>query len=108
MQDLDWDPQGRFLLSVSTDQTARIFAPWRREAAAAAGQPPTWHELARPQVHGYDMQCVCFAAPDGSRYVSGADEKLLRVFEAPLYFLKSYRRVCLGEVLAAGEGDDGG
>ena len=32
VQDISWEPQGgRFLVSVSSDQTARLLAPWRRE-----------------------------------------------------------------------------
>ena len=36
--------------------------------------PQTWHEVARPQIHGYDMQCV--AMTTSLQYVSGADEKV--------------------------------
>ncbi|XP_043545888.1 elongator complex protein 2 isoform X2 [Chiloscyllium plagiosum] len=30
VQDLIWDPEGEFILSVGSDQTTRLFAPWRR------------------------------------------------------------------------------
>ena len=36
--------------------------------------PQTWHEMARPQIHGYDMQCV--AMTTSLLYISGADEKV--------------------------------
>ena len=39
--------------------------------------PQTWHEVARPQIHGYDMQCV--AMTTSLQYVSGADEKVSQV-----------------------------
>lgn len=29
--DLDWDPQGEFILSVGADQTTRLFTPWRKQ-----------------------------------------------------------------------------
>lgn len=31
VQDLSWDPDGEFLLSVGSDQTTRLFTPWRKE-----------------------------------------------------------------------------
>ena len=43
--------QGRYLVTVGRDQTARIHAPW-------SGGGGVWQEVARPQVHGYDMSCV--------------------------------------------------
>lgn len=39
----------------------------------------------RVQVHGHDMSCVA-DIPNSSCYVSGAEEKVLRVFEAPQTF----------------------
>ncbi|XP_028410980.1 elongator complex protein 2-like isoform X2 [Dendronephthya gigantea] len=81
VQDIAWDPEGgEFLVSLSSDQTTRIHAPWRR-----TGHTTTWHEIARPQVHGHNMQCLTMI----SRYcfVSGADEKVIRIFEAPKGFV---------------------
>ena len=31
--DMQWEPGGQFLLSVSTDQTTRLHAPWIREGS---------------------------------------------------------------------------
>lgn len=50
----------------------------------------SWHEVARPQVHGHDINCVTIIQGKGNhRFVCGADEKVARVFEAPLSFLKT-------------------
>ena len=55
----------------------------------------SWHELGRPQIHGYDLKCCAFL--DRFRFVSGADEKLLRNFEAPKIFLNNLYKLCLDE-----------
>ncbi|XP_072041091.1 elongator complex protein 2-like [Amphiura filiformis] len=86
VQDLDWDPEGTFLVSVSVDQTTRLHACWRRE-----GNQTSWHEIARPQVHGYDMQCIAMVGR--FKFVSGADEKVLRIFEAPRNFLENLSKI---------------
>nr|XP_058967609.1 elongator complex protein 2-like [Pocillopora verrucosa]XP_058967610.1 elongator complex protein 2-like [Pocillopora verrucosa] len=89
VQDIDWDPiDGQFLVSVSSDQTTRLHAPWRGEEF----QRPVWCEIARPQVHGYDMQCLSML----SRYkmASGADEKVLRIFSAPRQFMETFQKLC--------------
>ncbi|KAF5387850.1 hypothetical protein D9615_000356 [Tricholomella constricta] len=74
---LDWSPAGSYLLSAGLDQTTRI------HGATQTSDPsnPAWHELSRPQVHGYDLLDVAFI--DSLRFVSIADEKVARVFEAP-------------------------
>uniref|UniRef100_A0A6V7QWZ0 Elongator complex protein 2 n=1 Tax=Ananas comosus var. bracteatus TaxID=296719 RepID=A0A6V7QWZ0_ANACO len=96
VSDLTWAKSGKYLLSISHDQatnmiilqTARVFAPWRIEETS--GDKVSWHEIARPQVHGHDINCVTFIQGAGNhRFVSGADEKVARVFEAPLSFLKT-------------------
>lgn len=80
-----WSVGGRYLLTVSEDQTARL---WGR----VEGQ---WCEVARPQVHGHDFSCVASIPPsscsDQYRYASGSEEKVIRVFEAPLVFLETLR-----------------
>ncbi|XP_029022955.1 elongator complex protein 2 [Betta splendens] len=87
VQDLSWDPEGEFILSVGSDQTTRLFTPWRKHHA----QQETWHEISRPQIHGYDMQCL--ATVGRFQFVSGADEKVLRVFQAPRNFVENFANI---------------
>ncbi len=47
-----------------------------------------WRELARPQVHGYEMNAV--ASLDAVRYVSAGDEKVGRVFAATKGFVERF------------------
>ncbi|XP_072365109.1 elongator complex protein 2 isoform X1 [Scyliorhinus torazame] len=87
VQDLIWDPKGDFILSVGSDQTTRLFAPWRRSGY----EQVTWHEIARPQIHGFDMQCLAIIGR--FQFVSGADEKVLRVFTATRNFVENFSSI---------------
>lgn len=51
----------------------------------------TWHEISRPQIHGYDMQCLAMVGR--FLFVSGADEKVLRVFQAPRIFVENFANI---------------
>ena len=84
--DIAWSRGGHYLLSTGSDQTSRLHAEWRR------GKERTWHEFARPQIHGYDLNCVTSVSPQ--RFVSGADEKLLRVFDEPKNVAGMLDRLC--------------
>uniref|UniRef100_A0A673TP76 Elongator complex protein 2 n=1 Tax=Suricata suricatta TaxID=37032 RepID=A0A673TP76_SURSU len=84
VQDLLWDSEGEFIITVGTDQTTRLFAPWRRKGQSRV----TWHEIARPQIHGYDLKCLAMISR--FQFVSGADEKVLRVFSAPRNFVENF------------------
>jgi elongator complex protein 2 len=81
VEDLAWDPSASYLISVSTDQTSRVHAPCRDARGSI------WGELGRPQIHGYDLTCVAFLGR--LKFASGADEKVVRVFEAPKGFARS-------------------
>ncbi|ETN40500.1 uncharacterized protein HMPREF1541_04777 [Cyphellophora europaea CBS 101466] len=83
---ISWAPNGSYLLSTGSDQTTRLHAEWRR------GTKRTWHEFARPQIHGYDLNCV--SSTTGSQFASGADEKLLRVFDEPKSTARLLERLC--------------
>lgn len=74
---ISWSQDGVYLLSTSSDQTTRLHAEWATDSATTA----SWHEMARPQIHGYDLNCISTLGP--SSFVSGADEKLIRVFTEP-------------------------
>ncbi|KAF6046931.1 WD domain, G-beta repeat family protein [Candida parapsilosis] len=71
--DLRWSIGGEYFMATSLDQTTRLYAPWKRNSVT------TWHEIARPQIHGYDM--ICCDNITKTKFVSGGDEKILRVFE---------------------------
>ena len=51
----------------------------------------TWHEISRPQIHGYDMQCLAMVGR--FQFVSGADEKVLRAFRAPRNFVENFANI---------------
>ncbi|KAI1111072.1 WD40-repeat-containing domain protein [Nemania sp. NC0429] len=79
-----WAKNGSYLLSTSSDQTTRLHGSWKQNG--------TWHEMARPQIHGYDLNCI--DSLGGSQFVSGADEKLMRVFDEPKAVAKLLARLC--------------
>ncbi|XP_025786816.1 elongator complex protein 2 isoform X3 [Puma concolor] len=102
VQDLMWDPEGEFIITVGTDQTTRLFAPWKRKDQSQV----TWHEIARPQIHGYDLKCLAMISR--FQFVSGADEKVLRVFSAPQNFVENFCAITgqsLNLVLCNQDGD---
>lgn len=70
---ISWSKDGGFLLSTGSDQTTRLHMKWKSHG--------TWHEMSRPQIHGYDLNCI--DSLGSSQFVSGADEKLMRVFSEP-------------------------
>ncbi|KIX10496.1 uncharacterized protein Z518_01579 [Rhinocladiella mackenziei CBS 650.93] len=81
-----WAPDGSYLLSTSSDQTTRLHAEWKR------GEKRSWHEFSRPQIHGYDLNCIVSTNPH--QFSSGADEKLLRVFNEPKDIAGMLYRLC--------------
>lgn len=86
VRDIGWEPNGEFLYSASIDQTTRIHARWNRD-----GDSKTYHEIARPQVHGYDMQCL--AVLSRYKFASAAEEKIVRTFQAPGNFVENFRNL---------------
>ena len=112
---------GAYLTTVSSDQTCRIFAPLlpASEKAATDGSCGTastaaatpaadtllWKEISRPQIHGYDLNCVAMHQQQQYRqqqhqqtqypllYTAG-EEKLIRVFDAPAAVLRGLQLLC--------------
>ena len=86
VSDCCWEAaSGEYLLSVSSDQTCRLWGPVKDSTGTGI-----WVELARPQVHGYDLTTLASISTPTRRhrFVSGADEKEIRVFDAPMNAIK--------------------
>jgi elongator complex protein 2 len=81
-----WSRKGEYLLSASQDQTTRLHAQWNSNAISS------WHEFARPQIHGYDLNCLDVISD--THFISGADEKPLRVFQQPATVAEILERLC--------------
>lgn len=103
---ISWSPGGEYLMSTGyvdvhagvqkpaepheqvlrTDQTTRIYAALLANKDDKE-HTSSWHEVSRPQVHGYDLLGVVSLGP--LRFVSIADEKVARVFGAPRSFVNT-------------------
>ncbi|KAL7063750.1 hypothetical protein AAHC03_0558 [Spirometra sp. Aus1] len=77
-----------YLLTASKDQSIRLHALFRTGGFGCSPPVSTWRELARPQVHGYDMNAI--ACLDALHYVSAGDEKVARVFSATAAFVQRF------------------
>lgn len=82
-----WSRDGSYFVTTGSDQTTRLHAQWKQEGSSAS-----WHEFSRPQIHGYDLNCI--AAVSDSQFISGADEKLLRVFDEPKGVAEMLKKLC--------------
>ncbi|KAM0681031.1 Elongator subunit elp2 [Glugoides intestinalis] len=71
--DIDW--KNEILLSGSLDQTTRLFY--------------MKHECARAQIHGFSITSVKFLPGDTVRFISSAQETIIRVFEATQAFFNN-------------------
>ncbi|KRX78423.1 Elongator complex protein 2 [Trichinella sp. T6] len=87
VRDVDWDSRGHYVISCGNDKTTRLFGWWKRK-----GKKTTFHELSRAQVHGYEMACL--SVTRRGELVSGGEEKVLRVFNAPTSFFELLSSVC--------------
>ena len=65
VQDVVWDPRGRFFLSASADQTTRLHAPWRRkhththDDSSAGTQEEEEEEEEEEGIVEQEQVCVC-------------------------------------------------
>jgi elongator complex protein 2 len=84
--DVVWSKDGKYFNVTSLDQTTRLYAQWSKD------REPTWHEFSRPQIHGYDM--ICYDNISATKFVSGGDEKVLRVFEMTNSISKLLSNLC--------------
>lgn len=84
--DIDWSKNGNFILSCSLDSTTRLHAQWKDDSDNV-----TWHEIGRPQIHGYEINCLSLI--NDIEFASGGDEKILRIFKATKSFIKTLSNV---------------
>jgi elongator complex protein 2 len=114
VNDIVWSPNSEYLISVSSDQTCRLFAPILSDNKNInyddnhsdfidikinkldnSINQDIWKEISRPQIHGYDLLSIAIN-PSISSYLlySSADEKLIRIFDAPLSVLDGLETLC--------------
>ncbi|GMT19490.1 hypothetical protein PFISCL1PPCAC_10787, partial [Pristionchus fissidentatus] len=104
VSDLCWSKGGAYLLSTSSDNTTRIHARYqasKQETGWTDSSSPSlpssstsissFVEIGRPQVHGHEVECITTLG--SGIFVSGADEKILRVFEMPQTVAESLRLI---------------
>lgn len=78
VSDLAWASDGGYFVTVSSDQTTRLFAPVLSTGASRR----CWKELSRPQVHGFDLNAVAISPLPAHTIYSAGDEKIIRAFDA--------------------------
>ena len=62
--DLCWASDGSYLVSVSADQSTRLWSTITRTASSSNGKSGyvgNWAEISRPQIHGYNLTCLALA-----------------------------------------------
>ncbi|WAQ93914.1 ELP2-like protein [Mya arenaria] len=100
VEDIEWDKRGgNFLLSCSLDETVRLHAPWVNK-----DREVIWYEIARPQIHGYALQCI--AMVNRYQYASGADEKVVRIFDGTDNFIENFCNLCNIDLKVEHESED--
>ncbi|KAJ8932764.1 hypothetical protein NQ314_014466 [Rhamnusium bicolor] len=85
-------PDGNQILAHSYHGAFHIWTNCEKLGSWAPSVTITWHEIARPQVHGYDISCL--AVISRYKFASGAEEKIIRAFQAPKNFVENFKRIC--------------
>lgn len=93
--DVSWEQsQGLYVVSVSSDQTCRIFCPIKtKESATSSSCGPLWKEVSRPEIHGYNLNCLALSKTSYELLTAG-EEKLIRGFDAPNLVLRGFQELC--------------
>jgi WD40 repeat protein len=110
VSDLCWGTDGAYLVSTGADATTRVWAPLAvagTDASSISTSPSwtrQWCEVGRPQIHGYEMTSATVPPVAGlpHRMFSSGDEKVVRVFDAPLQFTAALAAVSGGVLSAEG------
>lgn len=87
VNDICWASDGSYLISVSSDQTCRLFAPILKMNNCY------WREISRPQIHGYDLHTISVCPKPSLTIFTGGDEKLIRQFDAPLCVIEGIQKL---------------
>ncbi|RYY72442.1 WD40 repeat domain-containing protein, partial [archaeon] len=119
VEDVAYDmDDGGYVVTVSHDQTCRIFAPTYptnpspsypcTSPSTSPSTSHTYHEVSRPQIHGYDLNCVVLSYGHGDAdghthshtklhtysILTGGEEKVIRVFEMPKIVYDGLHTLC--------------
>jgi elongator complex protein 2 len=89
VNDIAWDHTMQYLVSCSSDQTTRIFSECNEQ----------WHEIARPQIHGYSINAIASLPYNRTdkqsaiKIVSAGDEKVIRLYNCPTNFIANIKAI---------------
>jgi elongator complex protein 2 len=93
VNDICWKDSGKYFMSISADQTCRLFAPLAQQQQQRE-EHHLWKEISRPQIHGYDLSCLAMAPGDSYLLYSAGDEKMIRILDAPSLVLDGLTSLC--------------
>ncbi|KAJ3445896.1 elongator complex protein [Anaeramoeba flamelloides] len=96
VNEIAWDSNGDYLISVSDDETSRLFSKWKdlKKKKQNSEYLETFYEIARPQIHGYSLKTIDYINNNTPNlYISGADESFLRVYEGTTTFVKTINAI---------------